>query len=401
MAASWQFWKRTSRPTEPVASQVARPAVEQLPVIEFPVPVLWLVGKTGSGKTSIIRYLTQSTTAQIGNGFRPQTKTTSRYDFPDEQSPLLTFLDTRGIGEAGYDHTADIHELAEAAHLMLLVVRVMDHAQAETVAILEQIHREHPKLPVLLVLTNLHEAYPGEDHPQAMVASATSLNPGVDTPWPTPLARSIEQQLVTFGKFIQGHATIDFTQPDDGFSVEFLGGEELTFDLCSLLPAAAMTQLSQMQRFTRIKAGLPADLDVKIRRYLWAYSSAAAVAGAVPVPWVDLPAVVGLQAAMAWQLSLLYRYDYSGSRIGQLVSAVSGQMIARQGIRELLKFIPYVGSVASSALAFATTYGLGQTIVWAIERERLGQLPSAAEFRDHLAKQASLAQNVWKSRSKS
>jgi len=43
-----------------------------------PIPLLWLFGKTGSGKSSIIRMLTGATEAEIGNGFRPQTKSSMR-----------------------------------------------------------------------------------------------------------------------------------------------------------------------------------------------------------------------------------------------------------------------------------------------------------------------------------
>ena len=39
-----------------------------------PVPVFWLFGKTGSGKTSIVKYLTGAERAEIGGGFRPQTQ---------------------------------------------------------------------------------------------------------------------------------------------------------------------------------------------------------------------------------------------------------------------------------------------------------------------------------------
>ena len=57
-----------------------------------PIPTFWLLGKTGSGKSSIIRYLTGVESAEIGNGYRPQTKTSQRYDFPDSNDPLMTFL---------------------------------------------------------------------------------------------------------------------------------------------------------------------------------------------------------------------------------------------------------------------------------------------------------------------
>src|SRR5262245_13385271 len=64
-----------------------------------PAPVFWLFGKTQSGKTSVVRYLTGAEDAAIGNGFRPCTRTSRIYPFPTEEAPVLTFLDTRGVDE--------------------------------------------------------------------------------------------------------------------------------------------------------------------------------------------------------------------------------------------------------------------------------------------------------------
>ena len=73
-----------------------------------PLPVLWLIGKAQAGKTSIIRALTGSEAAEIGNGFQPCTRTARFYDFPAE-APVARFLDTRGLGEVTYDPGEDIH----------------------------------------------------------------------------------------------------------------------------------------------------------------------------------------------------------------------------------------------------------------------------------------------------
>src|SRR5713101_8603050 len=73
-----------------------------------PVPVLWLFGKTQSGKTSLIRYLTGADDAEIGRGFRPCTRFSRQYQFPTSEAPLLTFLDTRGVDEPGYDLEEDL-----------------------------------------------------------------------------------------------------------------------------------------------------------------------------------------------------------------------------------------------------------------------------------------------------
>ena len=45
------------------------------------LPVVWLLGKTGAGKSSLVRALTEQSDAEIGNGFQPCTRTARRYDF--------------------------------------------------------------------------------------------------------------------------------------------------------------------------------------------------------------------------------------------------------------------------------------------------------------------------------
>jgi predicted GTPase len=83
-------------------------------------PVVWLLGKVQSGKTSIIRELTQASNAEIGSGFEACTRTARVFDFPSE-APIIRFLDTRGLGEVAYDADEDIAFCEERAHLVLAV----------------------------------------------------------------------------------------------------------------------------------------------------------------------------------------------------------------------------------------------------------------------------------------
>src|SRR5439155_542056 len=53
----------------------------------LPVPVFWLFGKTQTGKTSIIKYLTGADQAEIGRGFLPCTRFSRKYNFPSEEAP--------------------------------------------------------------------------------------------------------------------------------------------------------------------------------------------------------------------------------------------------------------------------------------------------------------------------
>src|SRR5437588_6633483 len=93
-----------------------------------PVPVFWLFGKTQSGKTSIIKFLTGADDAEIGQGFRPCTRFSRQYQFPTGEAPLLTFLDTRGVDEPGYDPAEDLARFDADAHVMVVTAKVMAHA---------------------------------------------------------------------------------------------------------------------------------------------------------------------------------------------------------------------------------------------------------------------------------
>ena len=96
-------------------SQVIAPQVDDAKIhavlsdfkAALPTPVFWLLGKTQSGKTSLIKALTGDSRAQIGNGLQACTRSSFVYDFPDSENCLLRFLDTRGLGEIGYDPQTD------------------------------------------------------------------------------------------------------------------------------------------------------------------------------------------------------------------------------------------------------------------------------------------------------
>ncbi len=67
--------------------------------VDADAPVLWLLGKTQAGKTSIVAEMTGQGHDEIGRGYRPMTQESRIYAFPPEQ-PALRFLDTRGLADS-------------------------------------------------------------------------------------------------------------------------------------------------------------------------------------------------------------------------------------------------------------------------------------------------------------
>src|SRR6266513_192612 len=106
-----RWWSREREQTEADFQK----RLEQLRRQE-PVPVFWLFGKTQSGKTTVVRYLTGADNAEIGQGFKPCTRFSRQYQFPTPEAPLVTFLDTRGVDEPGYDPREDLARFDAQTH---------------------------------------------------------------------------------------------------------------------------------------------------------------------------------------------------------------------------------------------------------------------------------------------
>src|SRR5215470_6938316 len=162
----------------------------------LPPPVIWLFGKVQSGKTSIIRALTGAERAHIGSGFTPCTRWAERYDFPNADVPLAVFLDTRGLGEAGYDPQEDFAAFQGEAQMLLVVVKAMDMALEHLLGALKTILQKKPSWPVVVAQTTLHQGYPADQHEHVYpYPFATSSWPATV---PTDLARALAFQRGLF-----------------------------------------------------------------------------------------------------------------------------------------------------------------------------------------------------------
>ena len=179
----------------------------------LPTPVFWMLGKVQQGKTSIIRALTGREDAEIGKGFRPCTRTSRVYAYPDEEGCFLRFLDTRGLGEVGYDPAEDLQVFAGQSHCVMVVIKAMDHAQQDVLRALQAIRKARPRWPVVVCQTTLHEGYAGDaEHP---IPYPYAQEPLPDTA-PSELARSLVVQRTWFEEEPVRFVPLDFTFADYG-----------------------------------------------------------------------------------------------------------------------------------------------------------------------------------------
>ncbi len=352
--------------------------------LRHPLPVIWLIGKTQSGKTSIIHALTGSEQAEIGNGFRPCTPTLRLYDFPPT-APVVRFLDSRGLGEVAYDPTEDIRVGESQAHLLLGVMKAADLRQEAVFEVLRAVRRRHPEWPLIIAQTGLHEAYPfeangGADHPLPY--------PFAREPWPASipvdLARALLAQRQLAGN-LGGAAPVrwvpvDLTLPGDGYEPPDYGLDALwrAIDAVSAL------------RLQRLLLGDAAVRDVYARAahpHIVGYALAAAGVGALPL--VDLMGVPAIQAKLLHSLAAIYEQDWDRRAIaeflGLLGTGIGVAYGARAVGRALVKLVPGVGQTIGAAwgatASGATTYALGKAASVYFNHRNLGLATEARTLR--------------------
>ncbi|QDZ38929.1 hypothetical protein FRE64_02615 [Euhalothece natronophila Z-M001] len=323
---------------------------------ELPTTEVILAGKPQSGKSSIVRGLTGVSEEIIGQGFRPHTQHTERYPYPSEELPLVIFTDTIGLGDIQENTPQIIEELETSldastdhrARILILTVKINDFATDTLQKTAQALRKKYPSVPILLTVTCLHEVYPPE----------IENHPDYPPSFPT-IERPFEKIKETFSGLYDRAVLIDFTLEEDGYTPVFYGIEALRDGLGELLPEAeakAMYELLDTSMGDQL-GSLYRDVG---RRYILAFSIIAGTVAAVPLPFATMPVLTTLQVSLVGILGKLYGQPLSFSQAGGVVSAIAGGFFAQLVGRELIKFIPGLGSAIAASWAAAYTWALGE-----------------------------------------
>ncbi|MGD1858260.1 MAG: YcjF family protein [Leptolyngbyaceae cyanobacterium] len=362
--SSWQAI-RSGQPLEQITQRVIKWFAiddEQMADIltriraQLPTTEAWLIGKPQSGKSSIVRGLTGVSADIIGQGFRPHTQHTERYAYPSVDLPLLLFTDTVGLGDVDRDVTTIIQELQEdlaqqarGARILLVTVKINDFAVDSLHQILQQVRTQHPTIPVVLIVTCLHELYASEEE---------------HSPYPpiqTAVQRAFGELKRSFDGLYDSAVMVDFTLEEDGYTPVFYGLEALLSVLSGQLPEAESNAIYQLLDQTDdATTQLGAIYRDVARRYISAFAVIAATLAAVPLPFATMPAITALQVSMIVALGQLYGQRLSVSQAGGVASTIAGGFLAQAVGRELIKLIPGFGSVIAASWAAAYTWALGE-----------------------------------------
>ena len=298
------------------------------------LPTLWLLGKTGAGKSSLIQAVTGLSSVEVGNGFEPCTMTAQAYEFPQEK-PVMRFLDTQGLGEAGYDPAEDIKELGESGNAIIVVMKVDEPEQSAVLNALKQIKKNKQIKHLLLIHSAILLSEEGERQRQV------SFN---------------ENQVSEVWGEDFNSVCVDF-ETDDGTVYNY---DLLLAELIKILPVIDL--LMEDKEHTTVEE----ENFVKVQNEVLWYAGAAA--GSDLIPAIGLVSVPAIQAKMLHALANQYGVEWNirvfTELIGTLGTGFAVQYSIKLGVRQLIKFIPAygqtVGAVAAATVSFGSTYGLGR-----------------------------------------
>jgi uncharacterized protein (DUF697 family) len=345
------------------------------------LPTIWLLGKTGAGKSSIVQKLTGQSRAQIGNGFMPCTRDYSRYDYPDVH-PIVSFLDTRGLGEADYDPGEDIAALMKSSHAVLLVVKLRDPERNALLNTLKQLRKSAKHIrssDIAVVHTGVLELPDADSRKRAIALCQKAL----EDVWGDEL----------------DYCEVDFADTKDGSEPGDVGFDELVSLIGNKLPALELWLQKSAHKDAERES-----FDKLSSEVLW-YSTTAAATDAVPI--VGLVSVPAIQGKMLHSLAQKYGIEWSAGDFGEFISTLGTSFAVKYAInfggRQLGKLIPGYGQIVGSAFAatisFTSTYALGRVACMYLyhkqKKEPLNQEDLRSAFVQAMTEGKSAGQKIF------
>jgi uncharacterized protein (DUF697 family)/GTP-binding protein EngB required for normal cell division len=336
---------------------------------EQQLPTIWLLGKTGAGKSSIIEALTNNSSVEIGNGFSPCTTSSKHYDYPADE-PILRFLDTRGLSEINYNPSEDIELCQKSSHALIVVMKVDEVEQSDVLDALRKIKKIGGIEHLLVVHSNI-------------LSISTKDR-----------AKAIEYNQHQFEE--AWGEKIDFVSVD--FSSDSkVGVAELIQAITKVLPF-----LNIMIDDEKHTSSEEYNFNKLRKEIIW-YAGSAGASDLLPA--VGLVSVPAIQGKMLHSLANQYGVEWNKQTfmefIGLLGTGFAIKYSAKFAIRELVKFVPIygqtVGSATAGVISSASTYAIGRVACKYLYHKSKGEQVSTKEmtklYAEALTKGTKVAKN--------
>jgi small GTP-binding protein len=115
-----------------------------------------------------------------------------------------------------------------------------------------------------------------------------------------------------------------------------------------------------------------------------------AVVGAEPIPGIDIPFLLAVQAGMVLRIAAIYGEPMSTQHAKELTATIVGGATLRYLAQQAAKFIPGPGWVIAGAVASAGTWAIGQVAIQYFEHgKKLGPRHLQSQYRQKVKERRS------------
>jgi predicted GTPase len=354
-------------------------------VVDHRPPRLAVVGRRGSGKSSLINALFGEAVAEVGHE-KAQTGEAGWFEFGGERG-ALSILDTRGFQEGSAPTAPDaakspIDSIRRAlrtkspdALLFLIRAADVDAAVDEDIRLLAQVSgeadaRHGGKTPILAVVTHCDQVEPKNAHlhedpresprdPQDVqdvaekVARVERIKRLLDTK--LQAVPDLRDRLVA----VLGVSTYQSWRQDGTRRAdERWQIDELVRFLFEELPREARVELARLAKTRRIQRDLANTLT-------YSMASVCAAIAATPIPLADLLPITTAQVSLVVSIGYVSGRNLSMKAAAEFLAALGANVGAafalREAARAIIKVIVPMGApFVSGAIAYAGTVGIGK-----------------------------------------
>ena len=357
-------------------------------------PRLFLIGRTGVGKSSLINAIVGSYVAKVSDTVSCTPEATS-YEIKEDERVLMEILDTRGIAESErIDNSVSaedklleqVNEFSPDAVIFMLNCTHRDDVDKD-VAFLKRVKKEYEEinqinLPIVVVINKCDEMAPArKKNPEDY--SGTKLEKIKE------VLRSYKSIIVKSGLKIQDivavSSLIDWQTPDgeeiavediDNLPENDIKNLEIAFDgrynieeLLNILDGAILDAEARMGLRMAVRLN---ELVKRIAKQIEkTFSTIGAGVALTPIPLSDIYILLLLQTVMVSLIAALSGRDIDLDTAKEFVLSLGGmagagvifRLIAQQASKLLNGLFPGSGSAVSSVIAAAGTMAIGEAAI--------------------------------------
>jgi uncharacterized protein (DUF697 family) len=103
-----------------------------------------------------------------------------------------------------------------------------------------------------------------------------------------------------------------------------------------------------------------ADRDDAIRSVIQACSITAAAVTIQPIPFVDTALITPIQIVMVQAIARIHGYQLDKKSVVEILSTFGASILAQNVIMAAVKFIPFLGWIVTTSMAYALTWAVGE-----------------------------------------